>query len=113
MKPLILIVEDDLAIRESLRDLLLEEGYRVAEAAHGGEALEQLAREAPSLILLDLWMPVMTGGEFLERLEAPLPVLILTAANEDGPPGYVTLRKPIGLERLLSTVADAISAGAG
>ena len=112
MTPLILIVEDDTAIRESLRDLLIDEGYRVAEAAHGGEALAAVEREMPSLILLDLWMPVMTGGEFLARFNAPVPVVILTAGDE-GPAGCPTLRKPMTLEQLLSAVKLALSAKAG
>jgi len=108
--PLILIVEDDLAIRESLRDLLVEEGYRVAEADHGAQALERLAEETPSLIILDLWMPVMTGGELMEKLRADarwasLPVLVLTAANEEADPALTTLRKPVGLETLLAAVS--------
>jgi len=113
MTPLILIVEDDLPIRESLRDLLTEEGYRIAEADHGAHALELLEKEPPALILLDLWMPVMTGGELLTRLRAEprwasLPVVILTAANEDADPSLTTLRKPVGLEMLLSTVAEKL-----
>ncbi len=118
MTPLILIVEDDAAIRESLRDLLLDEGYRVAEAAHGAEALERLSSEMPSLMIVDLWMPVMTGGELLARLAADprfasVPVVVLTAANEQGRPGCTVLRTPVGLDRLLSTVAEKLSAEGG
>ena len=116
MSALILIVEDDQPIRESLRDLLTDEGYRVAEAAHGAEALERMEAEIPSLIILDLWMPVMTGGELRERLQADprwakVPILVLTAANEvtDLP----TLRKPVGLRALLSAVAAKLSEGGG
>jgi len=110
VSPLILIVEDDLPIRESLRDLLLEEGYRVSEADHGAEALERLAEETPALVIVDLWMPVMTGGELIERMRAeprwaPVPVLVLTAANDEADPALTTLRKPVGLETLLAAVS--------
>jgi CheY-like chemotaxis protein len=117
MKKLILIVEDDQAIRESLRDLFVEEGYRVAEAVHGKEALDRLEVETPALIVLDLWMPVMTGGELMQKLRAQprfanVPVLVLTAANEDIP-GEPSVRKPVGLQDLLAKVAQKISEGDG
>jgi CheY-like chemotaxis protein len=115
MKPLVLIVEDDVAIRESLRDLLVDEGYRVAEAGHGGEALRALEIERPAMMLLDLWMPVMTGGQLYERLQqrpewASIPIVIVTAATDPAPAdGIEILRKPLRLEALLATLRKYLS----
>ena len=80
----ILIVEDDFDIREALTQILEEEGYAVREAANGREALDVAARELPSLILLDLMMPVMNGWQFrAEQIKdprlAPVPVLVISA----------------------------------
>jgi CheY-like chemotaxis protein len=83
-------VDDDDEIRTLVSELLCDEGYRVREAVHGRQAMELLldARsELPSLILLDLMMPVMNGLEMLdelascERLRA-IPVIVTTAAPD-------------------------------
>ena len=79
-----LIVEDETDSREVLRRMLESEGWKVREAANGRDALTQLARETPSLILLDLMMPEMDGFELLDQLHANekwrrLPVLVVTA----------------------------------
>ena len=69
----ILVVEDDLAIREAVVELLKEEGYpKVAAARHGKVALSWLEAqtELPGLILLDLMMPVMDGESFMEALQS-------------------------------------------
>jgi chemosensory pili system protein ChpA (sensor histidine kinase/response regulator) len=114
---LLLIVEDDLPIREILRELFIDEGYRVVEAANGLEALQRLEEALPDLIVLDLWMPVMTGGELMQRLKADprfasVPVLVLTAATEDVT-GAPVVKKPVGLEELLAKVAEKLSGGGG
>ena len=79
-----LVVEDEADSREVLRRMLESEGWKVREAANGRDALAQLSRETPSLILLDLMMPEMDGFELLDQLHAnekwrPLPVLVVTA----------------------------------
>ena len=81
-----LVVEDDVATREMMRRLLVGEGWEVAEAGNGREALQRLGRERPDLILLDLMMPEMDGFEFLaECRKVPeyggIPVIIVTAAD--------------------------------
>src|SRR5215213_7431302 len=84
----ILVVDDDHAIRDSLTELLEDEGYVVARAENGQEALEFLrSNGAPCLILLDLMMPVMDGYEFMDRTQgdpqlADIPVVVITAASE-------------------------------
>ena len=83
---LILLVEDDEDIRETVFECLVEEGYRVHAATHGAEALAWLREGGrPALVVLDLLMPVMNGAEFLASLRrdgalAPVPVLLMTAA---------------------------------
>lgn len=64
--PLILLVEDDVAIREAVSECLSAEGYRVDAASDGAEALARLADgERPALLVLDLVMPVMNGAELV------------------------------------------------
>jgi CheY-like chemotaxis protein len=113
---LILVVEDDAATREVVRDVLDGEGYCVVTAANGYEALAELrARSSrPSVILLDLKMPIMDGwafrGEQLkDRSLRAIPVVVLSAdaaarakAVWLRAAGY--LRKPLRLDDLLRTV---------
>ena len=108
----ILVVDDDADIRESLTEILGEEGYRVAGARNGREALEYLRNETrPSLILLDMMMPEMDGWRLRLELQkvpelASIPVVILSAhesvrdaALALGAADY--LRKPLRLKSLL------------
>src|SRR5574340_1100683 len=84
----VLLVEDDAAIRDALRELLEAEGFVVQGAANGREALARLRAggHRPRLILLDLMMPVMDGWEFRQAQRgdpalARIPVVVLTAAD--------------------------------
>ncbi len=82
----ILIVEDEGAIRETMRRTLEREGWKVEEAHHGKAALEKLETIEPGLILLDLMMPEMDGFEFLDMLRAGtqcphVPVVVVTAKD--------------------------------
>jgi len=81
----ILIVEDDHDIRWALRELLADEGYAVALARHGQEALDAVTRTRPSLILLDLMLPVMDGWTFIAKCRSnprcrEIPIVVLSAA---------------------------------
>lgn len=82
----ILVVDDDPFIRDVLAELLAEEGYPVATAADGAEALRFVAATRPSLVLLDLDMPVVDGREFAERYRATdgphAPIAVVTAAYD-------------------------------
>ena len=111
----ILIVEDDADLREALSEVLRDEGYSVEGAGDGQEALDRLRRDPPpSLILLDLTMPVMNGWQFrAEQRQDPLlsgiPVVILSAgdhlAEQMAPLGIQDyVHKPIELDELLRTV---------
>jgi CheY-like chemotaxis protein len=111
----VLVVEDDDAIRELLKELLEEAGFRVIRAANGLEALASLrAGRAPRVILLDLAMPVMDGLEFrtTQRRDpslATIPVVVMSASDgieqrisEMQVDGY--LPKPFELQALLATL---------
>jgi CheY-like chemotaxis protein len=111
----ILVVEDNDLTREGLATLLNQEGYRVALAEDGEEALNHLRGGArPDLILLDMLMPVLDGWHFLERLRPlrrppALPIVITTATNltrewAEAHDCQGCLRKPIEPERLLEEV---------
>jgi CheY-like chemotaxis protein len=117
----VLVVEDDADQRRRLRALLEKDGWAVDEAADGREALDRLA-PPPSLILLDLLMPVMDGFEFLaclrERADArSVPVVVLTAkelsaADHDrlrGSIDAVLLKGAVGSEELLAEVGAAMA----
>jgi CheY-like chemotaxis protein len=110
--PHVLIIEDDLDIRDALGQILEEEGYAVATAANGQEALDQLrSGPPPRLILLDLMMPVMNGWQFrAEQRQDPalaaIPVVVISAdtnigdkATQLGVREY--FRKPIEITGLL------------
>lgn len=110
----ILLVEDDTGIRDSVVELLEAEGYVVAAAANGSDALAWLAREAPpDVLLVDLVMPVMSGGELLERVRADprlaaVPSVLMTAAipspRAPVPAADAVLSKPFELDALLEVV---------
>jgi CheY-like chemotaxis protein len=109
----LLVIEDDPGIREALIGLLEEAGFHVATAANGKEALQMLARLGlPCLVLVDLWMPLMTGSEFISRLkEHPsrrnLPVVAMTASESPAPTGVeACLRKPFSTSDLLELVRE-------
>lgn len=95
-----------------MADALAEEGYAVAQAQNGEEALEEIERERPALILLDMRLPVLDGWGFARRLNEmglSIPIVIVTAthntetwAKEIGAVGY--LAKPFDLIDLLSVV---------
>lgn len=81
----ILVVDDQVGVRRLLFEALTDEGYNVQMAAGGAEALAILSRATPSLILLDIKMPGMTGFETLQeirRLYGDLPVAMMTAYGE-------------------------------
>jgi CheY-like chemotaxis protein len=121
MSPLVLVVDDDPDILEAVSEILEGEGYRVARAANGAEALARVEAERPGAILLDLVMPVMDGFAFARTLRAragaPVPVVVISA---DGSPdraadldAYAYLAKPFDVDALLARVAAAIAAGSG
>jgi CheY-like chemotaxis protein len=80
----VLVVEDDSAILDLLRDLLADEGYSISAARNGAEALEQVREAPPDVILLDMLMPVMDGWAFAReyrQLPGSRAAIIVTAAT--------------------------------
>ncbi len=108
----VLIVEDDRCIRESLRELLADEGFSVSTAEHGGQALMLLRNGLrPAVVLLDLMMPIMDGWQLLKIIRADselqlLPVIVVSAARDKGNPAGATacVNKPVSLDVLLAQV---------
>jgi two-component system, OmpR family, response regulator MprA len=112
----VLVVDDERAVRESLRRALALEGYEVELAADGGEALRYVEEPEvrPDLVILDLLMPRLDGLELTRRVRAAgvdVPILILTARRDVGDrvagldvgaDDYVV--KPFALEELLARV---------
>jgi len=83
--PRILVVDDERPMRASISQCLQAEGYRVLEAADGVLGLDLIAKEKPSLVILDVMMPNLTGLEVaaeLRRLGLTIPVLMLTTRQE-------------------------------
>jgi len=118
---LILLVEDDRDIRETIADALEDAGYAVEGAVDGLDALERLrsAKRLPKLILLDLMMPRMNGVQFCEEKRkvpewAPIPIVVLSAdaqAKQKTEACSVAsyLKKPVKLNALYETVASALA----
>jgi two-component system response regulator MprA len=110
----ILVVDDERAVRESLRRALALEGYDVDLAADGEEALDSVRRSEPDALILDVLMPGVDGLEVSRRLRrsgSKVPILMLTARDaienrveglDAGADDYVT--KPFALEELLARV---------
>ncbi|HET7788254.1 MAG TPA: response regulator [Myxococcales bacterium] len=117
----VLLVDDDPDIRDSVGECLRDEGYEVHTAGNGQEALDRLSYGLrPSVILLDLMMPVLNGFEVLQALrDRPdwqgIPVVIVSANRgyeaEDMRGVFDILRKPVPLEQMLDAIERALAAG--
>jgi two-component system, chemotaxis family, chemotaxis protein CheY len=113
----ILVIDDDESIRQIVRLFLSDEGYEVVEASNGQVALDALEDFRPSLILLDLRMPVMDGWEFARRYRltpgphAPIVAFVaaLNAVEEAaGLETALVLGKPFDLDELLIAVRSLL-----
>ncbi|MGE3956283.1 MAG: sigma-54-dependent transcriptional regulator [Vicinamibacterales bacterium] len=117
-KSRILVIDDEAAIRDSLRMTLEYEGYEVLLAATGHEGLALAEREAPDLVLLDVKMPGMDGIEVLERLRAmneALPVIVVsghgtisTAVEATKKGAFDFIEKPFASDRVLVSLRNAL-----
>lgn len=114
-EPCVLIVEDDDGAREALSDCLEMEGISVVAARNGREALDYLhSSPAPKVILLDLYMPVMTGWEFraVQKKDASIadiPVVVVTAFGSGVTKQIdadLVMHKPLDLDRLITVIRD-------
>ena len=118
----ILVVDDEMGIRELLAEILFDEGYQVALAENAEQARAYRLTHQPDLVLLDIWMPDVDGiallKTWLSKGLLTMPVVMMSGhgtietAVEATRIGAVDfLEKPISLQKLLSTVARAISTG--
>jgi DNA-binding response OmpR family regulator len=112
MKTKILIVEDDAHILLGLQEVLKSEGFEVAACTRGDQAIEAVATHRPTLIILDVMLPGLSGYDICKQLRAKkiaIPILMLTAKGQEidkvvgldlGADDYVT--KPFGVRELLA-----------
>src|SRR5438093_1567263 len=117
-KSRILVIDDEAAIRDSLKMTLEYEGYEFVGAATGPEGLALAEREAPDLVLLDVKMPGMDGLEVLDRLRAmseTLPVVVIsghgtisTAVDATKKGAFDFIEKPFASERVLVSLRNAL-----
>lgn len=119
----VLVVDDDVDVRETLRAVLEREGYEVTSASNGAEAIVALhtpagAAEPPGLILLDLKMPVLDGAGFQRALArdpvlSQIPVVVISAVSDRAASRDVhaaaTLRKPFAPDDVLAAIRSAIA----
>lgn len=114
--PYILLIDDDFDITEAIKSILTEEGYQIFSVSNGKEGFDFLnqATQLPSLILLDIMMPVMNGYEFRkEQLESKkfknIPTIVFSAAGkfdeENSLQFTEAIKKPLDLEKLLKLVS--------
>lgn len=118
----ILVVDDEVGIRELLSEILFDEGYRIHLAENASQARSFRDHQVPDLVLLDIWMPDTDGltllKEWVEQSKLTMPVVMMSGhgtietameAMRIGASDF--LEKPIALQKLLATVAKAIQRG--
>ncbi len=118
MKSRVLVIDDEAAIRDSLRMILEYEDYQFVGAASGQEALDVVRRERPDIVLLDIKMPGMDGMEVLRKLRAldeGLPVVMIsghgntaTAVEAIRSGAIDFLDKPLSSERVIVTLRNVL-----
>ena len=115
---LVLVVEDEFGIAKLLEDVLTDDGYRVAVAANGRDALGKAAAERPALVLTDFMMPVMDGAALIEAMTADpafrdIPIVMMSSLPEASVAarcaGYaVFIRKPFKIFDVVDLVAELL-----
>jgi CheY-like chemotaxis protein len=113
----VLLVEDDLDVRDVLQDLLEDRGYDVIPASNGKQALDYLGTDGsqrPDAVILDLMMPLVTGWQVLEAMRrdaklAGIPVVVLTAVTRDKPAGVAAVvKKPFRIDDLFAKLESCV-----
>jgi two-component system nitrogen regulation response regulator NtrX len=118
MKSRILVIDDEAAIRDSLRMILEYERYEFVGASSGQEGLAQVQRDRPDLVLLDIKMPAMDGMEVLRKLHAADPTLPVVMISGHGTTATAVeairsgaidfLDKPLSSERVIVTIQNVL-----
>lgn len=121
MKPVILVVDDEEGIRETLSEILEDEGYQVITASTGEEAINIFKMESPDLVFLDIWLPGMDGIETLKEiknLRREVPVIMISGhgtieiaikAIQMGACDFI--EKPLSLDRIVVSSNKALALG--
>ena len=113
----VLIVDDDADIRSAIGECLTDEGVTVGIAADGREALQQAAEQKPSLVVLDMTLPIVDGFEVADRIRQQygmVPILAITAdgraaAKARRVGAFAYLRKPFELDELVALVRRGLA----
>ena len=115
VRHLVLVVDDEPALRDILAEWLFEEGYQVHCAADGQEALDQIGAETPDVIVSDIRMPRVHGLQLVERLReaghATPVVLISSWTPPSGLPGVRFVAKPFDLAHITAAVEQSLAEG--
>jgi two-component system response regulator MprA len=113
----ILVVDDERAIREIVAEILVEEGYAVQSVADGLDALAVIDVKQVDLVLSDVKMPNLDGHALVHRLRAAgsaVPVILMSAAvTESAVPGVTLVRKPFDATHLLAMITALLESSAG
>jgi UDP-3-O-acyl N-acetylglucosamine deacetylase len=114
----IMVVDDEDKVRESVREVLADEGYRVVATADGNRVLGLIDQEKPRLVLLDIWMPQIDGIDLLKQIKSKEPGInvvmisghgnIHTAVTATKFGAFDFIEKPLSLDALLLTVQRAL-----
>lgn len=112
----VLVVDDEADIRATVAAMLETEGYHVAEAANGADALAAVETDPPDVILLDMRMPVMDGWRFaaeMHRRNHAIPLVVMTAARDAARwatevAAVAFIAKPFGYDDLIAAVERAV-----
>jgi CheY-like chemotaxis protein len=115
----VLVVDDEVDIREPLQEFFQEAGLEVVTAADGVAAMQVLNDgQLPDVVVLDLLMPRMTGNDVYAAMQADprlarVPVIVSTSDPSRAPSGVLIMKKPVNLERLLAAVRQYGERGDG
>jgi UDP-3-O-[3-hydroxymyristoyl] N-acetylglucosamine deacetylase len=118
LRKTILVVDDEEGVRESVREVLSDEGYRVVDTGDGGCVMDLIKHEKPGLVLLDVWMPEIDGIGLLKEIKVQEPKLNVVMVSGHGNihmavtatkfGAFDFIEKPVSLDGLLLTVRRAL-----